>query len=388
MPASSESPSNANGSGPDHGSPVWTVVAPVRVAGAGAGATVVGGGVVTGVAAGGAVTAAVAVAAPSTSTMPPEPIPGAPCATAMSTPAALAVPWAAVDEGAPTDTVVCSGVPVRKLCDAPGVTDTVLEAPVGGARVTVTAPAVAVAPGLPDARSALAVVPARPTVTVSRAPPPAPTPFSRCSVAPVLVEVAVTVDPVEVTVVVDGPIDADTSEVTLELDADATCWSTVPRGSPPVGSVGRVPRTVWSFWARPLLGSTDVGSRLFRADVTVPPGGGPTVSDPTLPLAVAAGVPVGRMVADAAPQARPRDTDVPSGAGNGLVGWAQARGCVCVAPGLAAVACAVATAWGETSPWPLAVTGAPVPADAEEAPPTKVVPPRRSSIPEPAAVTR
>ena len=354
------------GSGPAHGSPVCTVVAPVRTAGAvpelAAEAGLGGGGL--------ADPAACVVAAPSTRSMPPPAGAGAACARSIAMPVARAIPSCVVFCADATDTVVASGVPVKNDCDAPGAIEKDCGVPAGGLTFTVTAAAVACSVTVPVARSMCAAVAAWPTSTVSSAPPPAPAPTRSSMVAPVSVDVEVTTPPLEVTLDVDGPTLPVTSEVTgAPLVCAATRSTTVDNGRPDDGSAGRVPRIPVRLDASALPGVTGVGRSARSALAGVdPPDGGATPTVATLASALAAGRPVALSEAETPLQAAPNATDVEKGDGNRAVGrWTHVCASDWELPGAVAVARWASACVGASSPLAVASTGAPAPAETPEA---------------------
>jgi hypothetical protein len=265
-PTSSESPKSTTGRVPDQNSPVCTVVAPGTVAVTGAGGAVVG--VAAAVTAGTAPVTLV-VAAPRTIFSPPS-VPVAPAPAlgraSMLIPVADAepLPEPGVAEPDPTATVVSRGVPARKVWDWPGAIETVWVLPTGGSTVALTAAGESEAVTCPVDRSRAVVALDGPTVTVRSGPPPAPRPSSRLSWDPLSWVVAVAVLAVAVTVDVDDPRLAVTSEVSCAFAAFATSWRTVASEVPPVGSDGSAPSTLWRPLATVLPGSTGRGRALVE----------------------------------------------------------------------------------------------------------------------------
>jgi hypothetical protein len=129
--------------------------------------------------------------------------------------------------------------------------------------------------------------------------------------------VAVAVAEVAMTVEVDEPRLAVTSDVSCVLAAFATSWSTVANGVPLVGRSGSVPSTEERLLANVLPGSTGSGRSL--AD-------GLTPALLTCPVAVAVGSPAVFLDAEAELQPDPRLKAVAKGAGKGFESWLQVRG--------------------------------------------------------------
>ena len=393
MPASNDIVSAAIGSVPAHGSPVCTVVAPVRTGAVPGDAprVAVPAAVRRAAAAGtGTVAPACAEEAPSVSTTPLPVAEPEPSARAITIPAAPERPFPAVLVGAATETVVCNGVPVKKDFETPGVIETVRGVPAGGATVTDTDAAVAASVTLPFERSTVAEVAACPTSTLSSGPPPAPAPSRRATVAPVSTDRALSVPPLVAISEVDGPRVASTNARTVEPVAFAARRTTVASGRPDVGSEGSEPRTPASVEASGLSGVTGVGSNARSAPADVePPDTGASSSVPTLPLAVAAGRPVGPSWAAAALHAASRVTAVENGAGK-LDDGCAVHACASVsdAPGADAVARRDETCVGLSSPDAAATTGEPLPAETVEVAATRVRPSKVSRIPVPEAESR
>ena len=180
------------------------------------------------------------------------------------------------------------------------------------------------------------------------------------------------------TVDVELPRAEPTRDESDVLDAEARSSSTVPRGSPVVGRLGRVPSTPPSVETTVLLGVTGTGSAVGDAF---------TETEAIWPEALAVGRPSLLSAADAELQPAPSPKSGPSGAGNGTDGCAQLWGSVWEVPGALAVASWLPTAAGVSSPAPWAWAAVELPAEADEVPPTTVVPARVSFVPTPEALS-
>jgi len=320
----------------------------------------------------------------STMSRPPpldvDPLAPSPWSASTVNPVAVADPFPlpGVADPDPAATVVWSGVPLRNVWDAPGAMVKVWDPPTGAFRVTLSVAGVSDAVTWPVPRSRVAATADGPPEIVSSGPPPDPRPTSRLSCAPLSCPLTVAVVPVTATLEVDVPRSALSSDVRSEPAAFATAWSTVPSGVPPVGSAGSAPSTPCSPADTALPGSTGMGNALVEEL---------TPRATTWPVAVAVGSPVPLSEAEAELQAIPRLTSVLKGAGKGTAGCAQLRPSCWDAPELLTVAVWPATAAGVSIPLPRATVAVELPAAAEDAAPTSVVPPAVIRSPAPVALS-